>query len=359
MAAAMTTVTLGAPAANGQSIYQPANAADAYGNRGPLDLSRRELGVYQNDYQQRVLTGYLNAGRRINRRGGAVPFSLPSDAIRQRTNSAGGLALFRSAPPRATRPSARALSLYGGFGDRSSLARPGTAATALRRRAALIAATALNAPIRRAGRTSGMRLGFGSRLTPFSERGLPSFPTPAEDEPEAAVDLTEHLRDFGQAVGDRARAEAWRLFRDGDYRQAARAFARTASLQPFDAEPRVGELFCYAAVGALRTSMAVMEQWQRRDENLFLHRIDMKEAFADPRIPFDLRVELRLVASGEDVDADLKALYVVVLWYLSDFDEAIRVARELAGAAPTAPYADWPAKMERARRLLGGEPAQP
>ena len=142
------------------------------------------------------------------------------------------------------------------------------------------------------------------------------------------------------------------MFREGQYRQAARAFSQATSVDPGDIESRIGELFSYVSVRALHTSIAVMREWERQDANPFLHKLDMTTAFENPHMALDLKVELRLVATNEDVNPNVEALYTMVMWYLGDIDEAMRVATRLARNSSTGVFASRPAKMRRALDVM-------
>jgi hypothetical protein len=47
----------------------------------------------------------------------------------------------------------------------------------------------------------------------------------------------------------------------------------------------------------------------------------------------------------------MSAMYIFVLWYLDERDDALRAAESLAKQAPAKAYASWPEKMRAARAV--------
>ena len=332
-----------------QTPYRPTSAIDAYGNLSPIDRSRRAIVVYQSAQQKRILTSYLDQGRRVNRRGGPQPFAFPSDARQRMTDRLGLVSLFRSARRGARTFQRSSFDQYGGFGRRNIPGEPGSGTTALRRRSALISATGINAPVLRAHRNSMSGLGAGG-----ADRGPTTGkirrPTPAgEDMADGeAPPLGDYLSSWSSTAGQRARANAWGLFRDGKYRPAARAFAQARAVDRDDNESRIGEWWCHVSVGALRTASVLVREWVRRDENPFRHSLNMREAFGGGSRASDIRIEMRLLSSRAAATDDLKAIYALVLWYLGDVEEARLVAQGLSRETSVRLYMDWPEKMRRA-----------
>jgi thioredoxin-like negative regulator of GroEL len=150
-------------------------------------------------------------------------------------------------------------------------------------------------------------------------------------------------------AGRRARAEAWRWFREENYHRAARAFENAALARPDDTEARIGELFCHLSVGAIRTAVAVLGELTRRDTNPFTHPLDMTGAYGDPRRVRELRIGLQLRAAGHK-DPAITALLALVLWYSGEHDEALSFATALARDFPDDVYASWAPKMRQATR---------
>lgn len=352
------------PASVGQTStpYTPASVADAYGNVGPLDLTRRSVGLFQTGVQRQALRGYQDLGRRVNRRGGMQVFAVPGDLrLRRRTRSAELPATRFLSPSRYRGQAAwrQAFRHYGGFERRSEDPRQGEAAAALQRRNALITATGLNAPVYRAMLRDGMAMG----LRPVTDRatarrlGTPELPATKPATPAPSVD--GWLRRTTHAAALRARAGAWEWFREGQYRRAARTFEGVTLVSPNDTESRIGEVFSLVSVGAVRTAIAVMHELDRRTANPFLLQLNVVDAFGNPAQARRVRTDLQLLAAGGATNADLFGLRALVLWYLGEREEAIRVAASTATDFPGTRYAEWPAKMRTARDGLVEEASHP
>lgn len=346
---ALVAMMAGDGEAVAQTPYRPTSAIDAYGNPSPIDESRRAIGIYQSEQQKHILTSYLDQGRRVNRRGGPQPFAFPSDARKRMSDRLGLVSFLQSAQRGARSYQRNSFDQYGGFGRRHVPGEPGSGTTALRRRSALISATGINAPVLRAHRNSISGLGAGG-----ADRGVASGgvrrPTPAGEvvADGEAPPLGDYLSSWSLTAGQRARAHAWGLFRDGKYRPAARAFAQARSVDRDDYESRIGEWWCHVSVGALRTASVLVREWVGRDENPFRHPLNMREAFGSGSRAFDIRIEMRLLSSRSGTTDDLKATYALVLWYLGDVEEARVVTQGLARETSVRMYMDWPEKMRRA-----------
>ena len=130
-------------------------------------------------------------------------------------------------------------------------------------------------------------------------------------------------------------------------------------LQPSDAQSRIGELFCHLSVGALQTAVTVWAQLGRRDPNPFLHDLDLTARYGDAREAHRLRVQALLQVSPSSDDAVGRALFVPVLWYLGERDEAMVAARNLTRDFPDTPHAGWLAMMRDARAALAAEHGRP
>jgi hypothetical protein len=66
-----------------------------------------------------------------------------------------------------------------------------------------------------------------------------------------------------------------------------------------------------------------------------------------------------LLAAEGATNADLLGLRALVLWYLGEREEAMRVAVSTAADFPGTRYAGWPAKMRAARDELVEEASHP
>ena len=173
---------------------------------------------------------------------------------------------------------------------------------------------------------------------------------------EAEAPTLDDLLDRGDAAAQqRAKGEAWALFREGRYRQAPRAFESAITLEPLDFESRIGEVFCYLSVGATRTALALLGELVRRDINPFQHDLRMAERYGNVADVNQLRIQGRRWADAADQTAEANALYIFVLWYLGEREDALRAAESLAKRAPAKAYASWPEKMRAAQSTESSE----
>ena len=342
-----------ATAQNVTTHYNPASRTDMYGNARPAADERRLVGLFQNKIQREALRGYQYAGRRANRRGGLIQFAFRSD--RARWSSLRGRAPVPSVSPGAISPAMQQAFLrYGGFGRRAGQRQAGDIAMVLGRRTALIQATSLNAPVRRAmwelGSTSGL-------LTPMvsTPLGQTEVVEPSQD----ASTLDQALRHGVLRSYLRSRADGWTWFAEGNYRRAARAFETAALLEPADFESRIAEMFCYLSLGAMRTSARLLEQLARRDPNPFLHDIDIANRYGAVERSREVRLRTRLFAQANAGVASAEALHIFTLWHFGERDEAVGAAagssRDLTGSV----YADWPAKISAAEAAVNTVDEQP
>jgi len=322
-----------------ESVISP---VDAYGNVQPTLRDWRALGgVYQNPTQRDILQNYRTFGRGPNERRGYRPFRLPGDTWSVARRTASGT----SAAPRvrsALSPAKeQAFEQYGGFGRRRQDDKPSAVLT---RRYGLIAGSSLNAPVYRAISKSGGLVDVRASLarTPFISED-------AQDD-EAEAPTLEDLLDRGDATAQkRVVGEAWALFREGKYRQATGAFESAITLEPLDFESRIGELFCYLSVGSTRTALVLLGELVRRDVNPFQHDLRMADRYGNVAEVSQLLILGRRWADATDQTAEANAIYIFVLWYLGEREDAVRAAESLAKRAPAKAYASWPEKMRAAR----------
>lgn len=327
--------------------YNYSSTTDVYGNVRPLDLSRRPVGLFQNEVQRQALRVYQEQGRRLDRRGGYRPFSLPGDVLK-RARLTLEYSLANVLVPNGTPGRWRGvLPGYGSF-DENPERSLGTAAGAYQRRYSLIGATGLNAPVHRAlERVGGSQRGR-SILVPTT--------APSRAQQDAAflqpqvpgTTLIEQLETRAHRAGSMARAEAWLWFRDGEYTRAARAFEGATAVDPQSREARIGELFCYLSMGRTQTAVVVLRQMLRRGGNVFLNSLDLTAKYGDRSQARQVRTQLSLLAARSDSHPDVRALSVLALWYLDEQGEALRVARDLARDFPRTAYAGWPEQIHEA-----------
>lgn len=345
-----------ASAQNAVTPYSPASRTDAYGNAEPGDRERRAVGWFQNEAQRSAYRGFQWAGRRANRRGGVIPFALAGDRLwRAPVRGYGQYPSYPAGSFEAIPTSMRrAFHRYGGFGQRPGERQADDIATVLERRRALIQATSMNAPVRRAM----WELGSTGGLPPATLSDLQALPGPPE--PSAAGSTLDQALRLGVSRSyARCRADGWTWFAEGHYRRAARAFEAVRLMEPADFESRIGELFCFLSLGAMRTSSSLLEQLARRDPNPFAHDLNVTERYGQTEGARQVRLRAQLWAQGAGDAAGREALHLLVLWYLGERDEAeacaARFARDFAGSI----YADWPVKIVEANAAVEAADEEP
>ncbi len=332
--------------------FNPTSRMDVYGNARPVYLSYRSVGSYRSEGERRAFRGFQTLGRRVDRRGGYRPFALPGDVFtrprgRVPNRRASMFLVETSAAARR-----EAFKRYGGFGPRRVGPQAQSIAAAFERRHALIAATSLNAPVHRAALTTNSTIGLSP---PIGRAPLKLIEATASEAAAPTSTLEQWLRSGADVAHQRVRTEAWGWFREGEFRRAARGFETAVSLEPADAESRIGELFCHVSLGAMRTAIVVLRELSRHDDDPFLHDLNLTDAYGDPSRAQRLRLGLPLRAMVHSANPDARALYVLVLWYLGEHEEAMIGAAELVRAFPAGAYADWPAKVRTARASLAAE----
>jgi len=223
------------------------------------------------------------------------------------------------------------------------------------RRYALVAATSLNAPVYRSLLKPSAGFGLASTLA----RMPPTRTSETDSVLAPPSSLDQRLQAGVALVQARQRAEGWAWFHEGEFRRAARAFESVTLLEPQNTESRIGELFCHVSLRAISTAVAVLRALDRRNENPFLDELDLVEAYPEAARARELGVESRLWGHGDVGNPDLRALHVLILWYLGERDEAVLAATSLVRDFPGTTYADWPAKMRAARKTLAEERDQP
>lgn len=334
--------------------YNPTSVTDAYGNARPFYRARRRAGVFQNEVQRDALRGYQLLGRRVEQRGGLIPFVLPGDAL-GRVRGRSRTVVPDLFGPAGSSPWHRgAFNRYGGFERRGVRGGAAGPYAALGRRQQLIAATSLNAPVHRAF----LRTGTSPGLPPTVGQ-VPFAPDEESEAAAAEVVLGQRLHASADVAHKRIRADAWAWFREAEYRRAARAFETAVMLQPLDAESRIGELFCHLSLGATQTAVAVLGELTRRERNPFLYDLSLTGAYGDVSEARRTRVQAQLRASIAGDNADLRALHALVLWYLGEQGEAVAAASSLVRDLPGTAYADWPVMMRAAGSAPAPEPGQP
>lgn len=316
---------------------------DAYGNVQAVETKWRSVGSFRNPVEREALTGYQTSTRRFGQRSGSEPFALPNDVWSVARMSAAGTQDRPSVKSALSEAKRRAFEKYGGFARRRQTDEEGKPDDVLSRKAGLLSAYSLNAPVYRAlTRPKGMvDLKSSVGRTPFLGGDLPDGAEPPT--------LEQQLERTSEVEYQRVRQEAWALFHDGDYRRAIRTFETAITLSPDDLEARIGELFAYLTLGARRTAAALFTELLSRDENPFRHDLRMRERFGSVADPNTLQLQAGLMSRDEVQNVDVNALFTFTLWYLGQTDDAVRAAEALARKAPNRPYALWPMKMNAVR----------
>lgn len=310
------------------------NARYRYRERTNLAIPIQPMPVYS--------SGLIAPSRRSAARSPWSPFGFPQSPFsRGRFSRAGGATL-----PGAESVLPRAYQMYGGFESRSGFTF-GTVAQSLQRRQALLQATALNAPVRRA-------LAKNTAYTSprLQIEAVPFVTEQSTDETGEPVSIDIGLQAKVDQSREALRAEAWALFDEGEHQRAARAFATAASLSIGNEqlECRVGELFCHAATGAMRTAEACVNEILVRVDNPFVlaDELAMADRFRSASDAGDLVIQARLFASRNPADPVAAALHVVALWYMGRYDEALVAAAPLSRES-SGRFARWPQLMRAAR----------
>lgn len=326
--------------------------ADPYGNARPWYPERRTVGNFANEVQRQALRGHQLEGRRQNRRGVSALFRLSEDPF---ANPDGRR--FRPAP-RFGEPSPmtrKIFAQYGGFGRRSRSTQDQDLWSIFGRRHALIEATSRTAPVERALAARSFPAGL-----PAFAKAVPYAPLQADGTTVSQTPtLGERLRGGVARSYVRIRSDGWESFREGRYRQAARAFESAVLLQPRDLESRIGELFSYVSVGAMRTSVTLLRQLARREANPFGHELNLHDRYGYPVEAREARIRCQLFSQTGDDVTEAAALYAFVLWYMGEHEEAMAAATNLARKRDGTVYTDWVRQMEAAaadRQPGAGEP---
>ncbi len=331
----------------------PTSALDLYGNARPAREERRRLGTYANPLQRRVLGGFQNIGRRVNRRGGLSNYAIPGDVLGVQRLFQGGrfssgpLGRFSLAPSSMT-ASRHAFSRYGGFSDRASTD-TGRVGDLLARRQELIAATTVNAPVHRA---LGQRGTFDPGL--MSIAATPFVPSEAPVRSDDAPPIAELLRESVDGHTQRLLRLGWSWFSEQQYGRAYRSFESTLVVDPNNKQAGVGRVFCRLSVGAMRSAMVEVAFLARQPGNPFVQPFVLAEKYQSSDAASHVLFQTRLFAERNATQVVPEALHVYVLWYLGEKEEALRLAAVLAKRHPQSPYADWPALMQVSLAMTHG-----
>lgn len=318
--------------------YSPVTSFDAYGNARHRWVDRNSFGtspIYRPATTSPINT-LLQTRRSAARQGfgfneAAATYGLSGRPIK---TARSGWQDGRGGLPRS-------FQLYGGFGERSETG--GNIGSALARKRALIQATSLVAPVHRAMIRNSS---FGDPLQMAVEHPFLDQPTePIEGAKH--VPLEELLTKDADSVFERSMDEGWGAFAEGQYRLAARSFEAAATIKPDKVEPSIGQVFCYAAVGAMKTATAVLPQIAASRGNFFsiAGEMDMGSRFARAAEVADVSIQTRLHAAENPADVNAAALNVIVQWFLGRKGEAQAAASAMSRTFPTSTFANWPSLL--------------
>lgn len=332
--------------------YGPTTMLDRYGNARPFSPNRRAAGVFATDAQRNAFRGYQNAGRRVDRRGGLsllspsglLGRSLPAIPVQRGSN----IGLMPGVPTSRR----NAFINYGGFGQRPHSADPTDVAGIFSRRYELLAATALTASVTRAALSTSVGLPMRARADRPMDDTQPQPPIPAD-----APTLAERLHDTTANTLSRIRDEAWTLFDQGAFRRAARSFELAGLSDEFGSEARIGEILCHVTTGSTHSAFAVLRQLIRRDDNLFLHSLDMPAHLGNSNMAQRIRVEALRRAPVGPAYLNINTLRAFVLWYMHEQEEAIRLVGTIDVVGTV--FSEWPEKMQAGPSALPTDSVQP
>jgi len=328
-------------------FYVTSSQLDVYGNAQAADPLRRNLDVYQNAAQRAAAAVYQNGGRRLQQRGGFIPFSLPADPLRQAQRSRNTTPVRPYAVNRARGLSGadriKAFRSYGGFGNRSKGRYESEIQRAFARRYDLVTATADAAPVFRANLRHASAAGLLTTVdtTPFEKRGADLPDTPATDLGDA---LALHVRQSQQNLV----RDAWGWFKDGAYRRAEMAFKSADVLEPADSLSRIGRYFSLLGLGSMRSALSMLQEINQRDPNPFVYSLNVADVVAERQRVAQFRVQTQMPSDAPRRAPDIAAMHAFTLWYLGERQEALSVAQAIAAASPGSPYGTWASKMSAA-----------
>ena len=310
------------------------------------------MGIFQTIEQRDRLRGFQNAGRRAYRRGGMIPFSLPSDRSWQVAPS-----LFRGVPkiedvltgPDLSSLQEQSFRMYGGFSVRAPESAEAGMAAVLGRRRAMLAATSSNAPVHRARWELGVAA--VTKAPAINDpTGATRLETPTGEQARLEDALHQRVTDsFGTG-----RADGWHWFEKGEYRRAARAFESAVMFDADDVESRIGEVFCYLSLGSERTATVLVEQLARRDPNPFVHDVPVAERYPSQEDLRSVRLGVQTFAERQGGFAHAEALRIFTLWHLGQRDEAEVLASSVSVTLAGTPFVNWPAQLRAMRAQLRG-----
>jgi tetratricopeptide (TPR) repeat protein len=325
-----------------------ANLVDPYGNVQPVGRSFMR-DIYYNNVQYGIYAGY-HTGRPFMLRQAVPgftrvnPYAGPNflDQLAARDF----LPLTRRTsemPSEVYAPLEASAAYYALFGPYRGTTTEQSTDEILRRKSSMLSVLGVAGPLRVAQERSKDRptpRGIIER-TPVTR----SQPMP-EDEP--SVSLGQQMTSRFQVMHRRAMEEAWSLFEERKYRQAARSFQAALSLKPRDVESRIGEIFSALETASFKSAMATLQQLMRHTSNPFAHQVDMPRRYGSARAVQAMRTRMQRFVQEAEGTSDPLALYALAMWYLGMKEQAKGAAEKLKQLGPDSAYYQWGKLMEDA-----------
>jgi hypothetical protein len=344
-------VSLTLPATYAQVRFdagERANLIDPYGNVRPVGRNLLR-DVYYNNVQYGIYAGYHRGQPYMLRQ--AVPgftrvnpYAGPNflDQLAARDF----LPLTRRTSETSSQvfaPLQASDNYYALFGPYRGMTTEQSTDEVLRRKSSMLSAIGMGGPLRIARERSK------DRPTP---RGIieqtpvtRSQPMP-EDEP--SVSLGQQMTSRFQVMHRRAQEEAWSLFEEGKFRQAARSFQAALSLEPRNVESRIGEVFSALSTASFVSAMTTLQQLTRHTSNPFAHRVDLPRRYGSARAVQAMRTRMQWFVQEAEGESDPLALYAFAMWYLGMKEPAKDAAEKLKQLGPDSAYYQWGKLMEDA-----------
>ena len=320
----------------GDNLSTSINTFDPFGNAGPVDRARREVGLFPSDVARQRTRGYQLLGLRTDTTGLSSTI-LPGYLSVPRLTTGHSYTLPGLDVPRQYES---AFSRYGGFEIRAASRYRAYLPDTISRRQQLILATSMSAPIRRAMWRHGT-------LTLDRPAVIDRMPAVKDEFPEwsGGTALSDLLYSSSIVDYQSVQRRAWVQFSERSYRLALRSFESARTLAPTDHKSRAGALFCLVFLDSMRAAETVLDELVTREKNdLFAFDIDLRTFCPDESYITPIRLALSRYEQDQD-DAGATALRAFVLWYFGEREEARLAALGIARRAPGSPYAGWAAGM--------------
>ncbi|UCF32280.1 MAG: hypothetical protein JSV78_08075 [Phycisphaerales bacterium] len=325
-----------------------ANLIDPYGNVRPVGRNLLR-DVYYNNVQYDINAGY-HTGRPYMLRQAVPGFSrvnpYAGPSFLDQLAARDFLPLTRrtsETPSQVFAPLESSADYYALFGPHRGTTTRQSTDEILRRKSSMLSVLGVAGPLRVALERSKDRptpRGIIERTPVTRPQAMP------EDEP--SVSLGQQMTTRLQVMHRRAREEAWSLFEERKFRQAARSFQAALSLEPRDVESRIGEIFSALEAGSSNSAMITLQQLMRHTSNPFAHQVDMPRRYGSARAVQAMRTQMQWFVQEAEGTSDPLALYALAMWYLGMKEPAKGAAENLKQLGPDSAYYRWGKLMEDA-----------